>query len=329
VSVAAFVVVAFMLTMYVLLDGYDLGVAAIAPLIGKNDRERAAVLASIGPFWNGNEVWLVAAAAALFALFPAAYASSFSGFYLPFTVVLWLLMFRGIAMELRDHFPSDLWRDFWDATLSLSSALLIVIFGVALGNLLRGLPLDAAGYFQGTFAFLLNPYALIVGAFALAALAQHGAAFAAMRIEGEPAVRATRLLRGLWWVVLILYAGVTALTFLVHGLPSSSYWLLALPILSLGALVALRASLRSNRPDVGFVMSSGFVATLLVASAGTLFPYLLPAFPPGRGGISVFEAAPSPVALACALSVTVAGSVAVLLYSMAVWRRMAQKVRVE
>ena len=106
-SVAGFVVIAFMLTVYVLLDGYDLGVAAIVPLIARNDRERAAAMAAIGPFWNGNEVWLIAAGAALFALFPLGLCSSFSGFYLPFMVVLWLLMFRGIAMELRDHFDSS------------------------------------------------------------------------------------------------------------------------------------------------------------------------------------------------------------------------------
>ncbi len=102
-------------------------------------------MASIGPFWNGNEVWLIAGGAALFALFPAAYASSFSGFYLPFIVVLWLLMFRGIAIELREHFTSELWHQFWDAAFSLSSALLIVLFGVAIGNLLRGVPLERVG----------------------------------------------------------------------------------------------------------------------------------------------------------------------------------------
>ena len=217
VSVAAFIAIAFLLTMYVLLDGYDLGIAAIAPLIARDDRERAAAMASIGPFWNGNEVWLIAAGAALFALFPTAYASSFSGFYLPFIVVLWLLMFRGIAMELREHFASELWHQFWDAAFWLSSALLIFVFGVALGNLLRGVPLDAAGYFQGTFAFLLNPYALLVGLFALATLGVHGAAFAALRIEGEPGRRAMRITLGGSWLVLALYVAVTALTLAMHS----------------------------------------------------------------------------------------------------------------
>jgi cytochrome d ubiquinol oxidase subunit II len=328
VSIAAFVVVAFMLTTYVLLDGYDLGVATIAPLIARGDRERAAVMAAIGPFWNGNEVWLIAAAAALFALFPAAYASSFSGFYLPFVVVLWLLMFRGIALELRNHLRSELWHQFWDAAFSWSSGLLIFVFGLALGNLLRGVPLDAAGYFQGTFAFLLNPYALLVGIFALATLGVHGAAFAAMRIDGEPGRRAVRALRSGVWLVLALYLTVTALTFAVRGSIGGS-WLVAMPGFSLCALAAVWWSARKTRMTATFAMSSLYIATLLAASAGTLYPYLLPAFPAGRGGISIFEAAPSSAALGCALSITVAGIAIVAVYAPIIWRRMAGKVRVE
>jgi cytochrome d ubiquinol oxidase subunit II len=328
VSVAGFIAIAFMLTMYVLLDGYDLGVAAIAPLIARSDRERAATMAGIGPFWNGNEVWLIAAGAALFALFPVAYASSFSGFYLPFIVVLWLLMFRGIALELRGHLPSEVWHQFWDAAFCLSSALLIFVFGIALGNLLRGVPLDAAGYFQGTFAFLLNPYALLVGVFALATLCVHGAAFVAMRIEGKLAARALRIVARGSWLVLILYLAVTALTVSMNA-PLRAPWLFAMPLLSLIALAAMWRSARAGRAGAAFVMSSCFIATLLAACAGTIFPYLLPAFPARSSGISIFAAAPSEAALACALTATLIGIAGVAVYAPIVWRRMAGKVRVE
>jgi cytochrome d ubiquinol oxidase subunit II len=329
-SIAGFVILAFMLTVYVLLDGYDLGVATIVPLIARNDRERATVMASIGPFWNGNEVWLIASAAALFALFPAAYAASFSGFYLPFIVVLWLLMFRGIAMELRSHFESELWHQFWDAAFFASSALLICVLGIALGNLLRGLPLGREGYFQGTFSFLLNPYSLLVGVFSVVTLAIHGAAFAAMRIDGLPGARASGVVRRGWWYVLALYLGVTGITLAMHS-PGRASWLAALPVLSLIALFATAWSARAGAATRAFAMSCCFIATLLVASAGTLFPYLLPAFPAGmgRGGISIFDAAPSAVALACALVVNTAGIIIVGTYSTLVWRAMAGKVRVE
>ncbi len=326
-SVAGFVVVAFMLTMYVMLDGYDLGVGAIVPLIARSDRERAAAMAAIGPFWNGNEVWLIAAGAALFALFPFAYAASFSGFYLPFVVILWLLMFRGIAMELREHFASELWHQFWDAAFCASSALLAFIFGIALGNLLRGLPLDRAGYFQGTFAFLLNPYALAVGFFAVATLALHGATFAAMRIEGAPGQRALRVVRSGWWLVLVLYAGVTALTLAMHA-PQRA-WLPLLPALSLIALAALAWKARRGEAAAAFAASLSFIATLLAAAAATIFPYLLPAFPASRGGISIFDAAPPASALTCALIVNAGGIALVGIYGSIVWRQMAGKVRVE
>ena len=326
-SVAGFVLLALMLTMYVLLDGYDLGVAAVAPLIARGDRERAAAMESIGPFWNGNEVWLIAAGAALFALFPVAYASSFSGFYLPFVIVLWLLMFRGIALELRGHFQSEIWHQFWDAAFSASSALLIFVFGLAIGNLLRGVPLDNKGYFEGTFDFLLNPYAVLVGLLALVTLGMHGAAFAAIRIEGPPNERAMRVMGTGVWLVLAFYLAVTVVTLSAH--PASRGWPLAMPILSLAALFAFWLSVRSGRPAAAFASTTAFIVTLLAAWTGTLFPYLLPAFPWGRGGITIFVASPSAAGLTCALVVTGAGIVAVAVYAPIVWRRMSEKVRVE
>ncbi|HTX59805.1 MAG TPA: cytochrome d ubiquinol oxidase subunit II [Verrucomicrobiae bacterium] len=326
-SEAAFGVVAFMLAAYVVLDGYDLGVAAISPLLGRTDRERAALMESIGPFWNGNEVWLIAAGGALFALFPKAYAVAFSGFYLPLIVVLWMLMFRGIAMELRGHYDSEIWHQFWDAAFALSSFLLILLFGVALGNLLRGVPLDAHGYFAGTFAFLLNPYALLVGLFAVAALAAHGALFAAARIDGAPAARARRLMRVLWWIVLALDAGVTAATFAVRGAPSAP-WLYVLPLLSLAALGGILVL--AHRAMFGaFLCSCAFLATLLAEAAGSIFPYIVPAYPLGAGGLSIYAAAPSPASLAVALCVTIAGGAVAIAYGAYVTRKMAGKVRVE
>ena len=323
-SLLAFILIAFMLTAYVLLDGYDLGVAAITPLIAKTDRERGRSMHAIGPFWNGNEVWLVAAGGALFALFPQAYASAFSGFYLPFMVVLWLLMFRGIAMELRGHFPSEIWHTFWDAAFAIASALLILIFGVALGNLVRGLPLDAHGYFQGTFAYLLNPYALLVGLFAVAALAHHGACFARARIDGELGARAGRLAKGLWIVVCALYVATTIGTFLSVGAPRGPRWIEGFALVAIAGLVGARVFLGNARRWRAFGCSSLFIAALLIQAAGTLYPYLLPSL--GGGGLSVFTSVPSPVALASALTVTVVGTVAVVLYGTLVLSKMAGKL---
>jgi cytochrome bd ubiquinol oxidase subunit II len=328
VSQAGFVVIAFMLTAYVLLDGYDLGAGAISFLVARTAPERGAVMESIGPFVHANEVWLIAAGGALFALFPKAYASSFSGFYLPLIMVLWLFMIRGIALELRDHFEGALWRQFWDAGFTFSSGLLILLFGVALGNLLRGVPLDERGYFQGTFAFLLNPYSLLVGIFAVVTLAQHAATFLVLRIDGPPAKRSLGFLRRVWWAVTALYLGVTVATYFVRGLPGSP-WLFVLPVVSFAALIAMIPLLHRGRYGAAFAASSLFLATLLIEAAGSLFPYLLPGYPLGSGGMTIFEATPSPVSLAVALTTTIGGSIAVLVYGGIVTRAMAGKVNVE
>jgi cytochrome bd ubiquinol oxidase subunit II len=323
-SVIAFILIAFMLTMYVLLDGYDLGVGAITPLVARNDREYERSMESIGPFWNGNEVWLIAAGGTLFALFPKAYASAFSGFYLAFMMVLWLLMFRGIAMELRSHFPSEIWHQFWDACFAVSSALLVLLYGVALGNILHGVPLGPEGYFAGSLEELLNPYAVMVGFFAVATLMLHGATFLVMRTQGRATERARRLIPRLWPAVLVLYVAVSAATVFERGVGLA--WIDIIPLLSMGALTWLLFASLTKRERAAFAASSVFVASLLLQAASTLYPYLLPSLPAGHGGISIFDAAPSPVALASALSVTVIGVIAVVIYGTLVLRQMAGKL---
>jgi cytochrome d ubiquinol oxidase subunit II len=329
VSAASFWLLTLMLTFYVLLDGYDLGIATIAPFVARTDEERLAAMQCIGPFWNGNEVWLIATAAVLFALFPQAYAASFSGFYLPFMVVLWLLMFRGISLELRSHFPSQIWHDFWDACFFLASLLLVLLFGVALGNLLRGLPLNPNGYFQGTFGFLLNPYATLVGIFAVAALVMHGASFLILRLDGAPSGRTGAGFGRIWWIVGVLYVAVTVWTLLLRGgFGSLRPFVVVMVALSVAALVAIRAARARGHDLAAFLASSAFLATLLVAAAGTIFPYLLPAYPAGGTGISIYSATPSPGGIITTFGFTIAGLVAVAVYSAVAWRRIAGKIRV-
>ncbi len=326
-SIAAFVLIAFMITVYVLLDGYDLGVATITPLVARSDRQREGSMRSIGPFWNGNEVWLIAGGAALFALFPKAYASSFSGFYLPFIVVLWMLMFRGIAMELRSHFPSEIWHQFWDACFAVSSTLLILLFGVALGNLLHGVPLGPDGYFEGTFDELLNPYSLLVGIFAVTRWRFTARRFWSCARKVRPRSARGDWCRVLWPAVLVLYVAVSAATLAERGIGFS--WIDLIPLLSLASLVALLFLSLNKREQGAFAASSVFLASLLVQAAVTLYPYLLPGLPPRQGGISIFDASPGPIALASALTVTIVGLVAVVIYGTLVMRQMEEKLVIE
>src|ERR1700676_1059549 len=142
-----FALIAVMIAAYVVLDGFDLGAGIVYLLVARNDSDRRTVLKSIGPFWDGNEVWLLAAGGTLYFAFPVLYASSFSGFYLPLMMVLWLLILRGISLEMRSHVRGRIWPVLWDACFSLASLLLAVFYGAALGNVVRGVPLDAAGHF--------------------------------------------------------------------------------------------------------------------------------------------------------------------------------------
>lgn len=329
-NLLAFGVLGTMIAMYVLLDGYDLGVAMLGYAIGRNDRERGAAMESVGPFLNGNEVWLIAAGGALFALFPQAYASSFSGFYLPFMIVLWLLMFRGIALELRHHLPGEMWHTFWDFAFSGSSALLTLLFGVAIGNLLRGVPLDVNGYFQGTFAFLLNPYALGVGLFAVLALALHGGTFMMFRIAGDFGERARRAVLFLFWPVAIWYVVMTGATFAMRSpLHQAPAWIVAVPLISLAALAAVFLFARRGNARRAFASSSLFVASLMLAAGATMYPYVLPAYPAGTGGLSIESASASPFALYSILGVEIVGLVGVLIYATIVFRKFTTPLHVE
>jgi cytochrome bd ubiquinol oxidase subunit II len=317
VNAAAFLLLALVFTAYVLLDGYDLGVGVIHLFVARSDGERASSLETIGPFWSGNEVVLIAAAGSMFALFPRAYAASFSGFYLPLIVVLWLLMGRGLAIELRGHFESDLWHSFWDVVFALCSILLALVLGIALGNVLRGVPLNAQGYFSGTFGFLLNWYALLVGLLALGALALHGAVFAAWRSE-LLAARTHKAIALVWPAVLVLFVAATVATLRVHPTQLGPVLWIA-PVFAFLGLIAMRVlSHRLHR----FIASAVFLAGLMIAATATLYPYLLPSYPAGSGGLDIYNAASGSYGLSTGIAVFAFGFGAVAIYGTLALRKM-------
>src|SRR6476469_5666734 len=188
-----FIIVAVMLTVYVVLDGFDIGAGITYLVAAKKDQERRAVLTAIGPVWDGNEVWLLAAGGTLYFAFPQLYASSFSGFYLPLMMVLWLLMLRAIGIEFRLHVPAPVWKSFFDVIFSLASILLAIFFGAALGNVIRGVPLGPDGYFfeplwttwrLGPNPGILDWYTVLTGVVALFALTAHGAIYVNVKTSG-------------------------------------------------------------------------------------------------------------------------------------------------
>src|SRR5277367_2983596 len=208
-----FCLVAVMIAGYVALDGFDIGVGILHLWLARTDDERRVLIRTIGPVWDGNEVWLLAAGGTLYFAFPALYAASFSGFYLPLMMVLWLLILRGVSIEFRSHVGGHIWSVFWDAVFSLASILLAIFFGAALGNVARGVPLDASGYFfeplwtnfrLSADTGILDWYTILVGVLALAALVMHGALWVRMKTAGALSDRAARVAGNAWWAVVLL-----------------------------------------------------------------------------------------------------------------------------
>ena len=286
-----FVLVAFMLTAYVVLDGFDLGAGIVHLGIARTDAERRLVLRTIGPVWDGNEVWLLAAGGTLYFAFPALYASSMSGFYLPINMVLWLLMLRAVGIEFRTHLESKVWRDFFDGAFCLSSALLALFFGVALGNVIRGVPLQPDGSFfeplwtdfgVGTENGILDWFTLCCGLLAVIAVTVHGASYVAMKTEGPVQERARRVATVLFAPLLVLgaftlFAGLWVRPQLLDNY--RTHWLLGalIPAAVLGSLAVLALSLRRGKDLTAFFASCVFLAAMLSGVAFALYPRLLPA----------------------------------------------------
>lgn len=285
-----FCLVALMIAMYVLLDGFDLGAGAIHLLVAETDEERRQILASIGPVWDGNEVWLLAAGGTLYFAFPALYASSFSGFYLPLMIVLWLLILRGTSIEFRNHIKSEVWHPFWDFAFCASSLLLAVFYGAALGNVVRGVPLDDSGYFfeplwtnfrLGEHPGVLDWYTILTGVLALSALAMHGSLWVRMKTSGAVSERSGRLAAKSWWAVIALTGVVTAITFRVQPQVKANFvtwpWGVIFPLLAVAGLAGIIFELKQKDERKAFFASCAYLAGMLTSVVFGVYPMVLPA----------------------------------------------------
>jgi cytochrome bd ubiquinol oxidase subunit II len=299
-----FVVVAFMLTVYVILDGFDLGAGIVHWLVAKTEDERALVHRAIGPVWDGNEVWLLAAGGTLFFSFPTLYAASFSGFYLPLMMVLWLLMLRGIGIELRHHIDHPMWRSFWDIVFSFASILLAIFFGAALGNVIRGVPLNAdKTFFEPLWTNfqphgqtgILDWYTVLAGVVALVALAVHGANYLAVKTDGVVQMRARHIARMGSGLMTLLVAVSFVATVKLRPQLLANYrahllsWLI--PLAVLGALAALLYFRQQANDLVAFVASSICLAGLLGGAAFGMFPVVLPATTGSQFDLTIWNTA--------------------------------------
>jgi len=336
-TVLWFCLLVFMLGGYVMLGGTDLGVGMLSLLVSRNEEERTQLIHSIRPMWKPNEVWLVAAGGTMFLAFPTALATAFSGFYLALTIVVWLLAFRGLGLELRYHISDGLWRQFWDVALSLSSLLLALFLGTALGNVVRGVPLEANGVFFEPLwtdfrvrqqTGIVDWYTLLTGITAVIALAHHGALWLDTQTEGPVGERARRLAAPLGVMVIILLAGLDLASFGARldfrDALRARPWGLLFPAVTLGGLVAALVLRARGKPLPAYLSSCIALFCGLATAAVGIFPNILPARDPSHA-LSIYDATVSRDGLAAALWWWVPGILLVMGYFAFIHGQMRQR----
>jgi cytochrome d ubiquinol oxidase subunit II len=337
-----FVLIAGMLAAYVVLDGFDLGAGAVHLWVARSEDERRRVIRSIGPVWDGNEVWLIAAGGTLFAAFPALYATAFSGFYLPLMMVLWMLIGRACAIEFRGLVEGPPWRPFWDAIFSVSSGLLALFFGVALGNVVRGVPIQPDGHFFAPLwtsfqpkgeAGILDWYTLVVGLAALASLAMHGGLWIALKSDGELRARARRTSMAAWAVAaaLVVLAGILTAVVQPHALHRfrAAPWGAGFPLAAGAALAGVVAFFRRERDAAAFLCSCGYLAAMLATAAFSVWPFVLPSSLEPGAGLTASGAAAGAKTLKLQLAWWLPGIGLATAYFVFLYRKFAGKVSLD
>ena len=271
-----FVLIAVLWVGYFVLEGFDFGVGILLPVLGRTDRERRVLINTIGPLWDGNEVWVLVAGGATFAAFPEWYATLFSGFYLPLFFILVALIFRNVAFEYRAKGEGGRWTGRWDAAIFLGSLVPALLWGVAFGNIVRGVPIDADKEFVGTFFDLLNPYALLAGLVMLSLFVTHGAVFLALKTTGEIRTRARHVALQVGPIAALLAVGFLGWTYAERSDARHAGWFLVLAVLAAVALVgALVAALR-GREGWAFAGTAATIALAVAALFVALFPEVMP-----------------------------------------------------
>ena len=315
--------------IYFILDGYDLGIGTLLPVLGKSDTDRRIMLNSMGPFWDGNEVWLITAGGVTFAAFPKAYAVMFSGLYTPLMLLLFALIIRGVSLEFRHQVDSPAWRKVWDWGATIGSFLPALLLGVAFANIFMGLPLDENGVFQGNLLTLLNPYGLAGGVLFVLLFAMHGALWLAIKSEGDLQRRAANLARKLWPVLLVLIAAFVVLTvvytkLLVNYLANPL--LLVLLVVPVLALLLLRRQIGKEDWWYAWGLSAAMITGLTLFGVVGLYPALLPSSINPDYSITIANAASSTLTLSIMLGVALVFVPIVAAYQFWLYRTFSHKV---
>jgi cytochrome d ubiquinol oxidase subunit II len=342
-----FMIVAVMVAAYVVLDGFDLGAGVIYLGAARTSRERQTIMRAIGPVWDGNEVWLLAAGGTLYFAFPLLYASSFSGFYLPLMMVLWLLMLRGIGIELRHQMHNPVWVGFFDVVFSVSSILLCIFFGAALGNVVRGVPLRPDEYFfeplwtnfrvnfgnSGVNNGILDWYTVLTGVIALVTLTAHGSLYIATKTENDLNRRARTTAMWAWPLQLLLtVVGLIATVSIRPGV-LDNYKQHAIgfviPVLVFGSLAVMMHAMIKGAEKTAFVASALYIVGMLVGAAFALYPVVLPASTDPALNLTIYNTKAGEHGLAVGFTWWIIGMILALGYFFFLFRMFKGKVRLE
>jgi cytochrome d ubiquinol oxidase subunit II len=321
-----------LLTGYAILDGFDLGVGILHPL-AKTGSEKRLFLNSIGPLWDGNEVWLVTFGGAMFAMFPEAYATVFSAFYIPFMVLLCALILRAVSLEFRSKVESPAWRRTWDRAFFVASTVATLIFGVGVGNFIVGIPLNARGVFTGGVLDLLGPYPLLVGLLAVSLFALHGSIYLHLKTEGDVQARLGPWMWHSWGIFLVLYFSTTIYTLIaapgIGETVRAHPWLAAVPLLDILAIANIPRALFRERYGQAFLSSALNIACMVGLLGAALYPNLVPARNDPASSLSIHDAASSTETLTIGLTIVIVGMPFVLGYTAAIYWAFRGKVRLD
>lgn len=327
-----FLLVGALFTGYAMLDGFDLGVGALH-LFTKTDEERRLMINSIGPVWDGNEVWLVTGGGALFAAFPNVYATVFSGFYLALMLLLAALIFRAVAIEFRSKQPMRWWRQMWDVSFSGGSFLAALLIGVALGNIAWGVPLDEHGEFAGTFLGLLKPYPLLVGVTTVALFMMHGAIYGVMKTEGElhDKLRVWTMRCIIFFVICAVTLTMATLLYVPHmaARMRGNPWLFSVALANMLAIANVPREFHHGRDRMAFLSSCGAIITLMALFSVNIFPNMIfcPEHP--EYSLTIYNAASSAKTLGIMLVIAGIGVPAVVAYTVCIYWIFRGKVKLD
>ena len=325
-----FALVLVLFAGYAILDGFDLGVGTLH-LLTRGDEERRLSINAIGPVWDGNEVWLVTGGGALFAAFPEVYATVFSAFYIPFILFLAALIFRAVAIEFRSKLPMPWWRTMWDVSFALGSLLAGLLLGVALGNIVWGIPLDERGVFVGSFSTLLNPYSLWTGVTVVALFTMHGCIYLHLKTEGEMQDRVRTWIRPCVIAFVVCYAILTQATLIyvprAAAIVREHPLLFILVLLSVLAIANIPREVFFKRPGRAFISSCATIVFLMMLFGLNVFPELVHSKPLAEHSLTAYNAASSQKTLGIMLTIAVIGMPIVIAYTVSIYWVFRGKVK--